>query len=586
MTRARVLAATVALLTTVLVACSPLPESGPVEVGEGPAPTSSAAPFDFNPPGPVQGADRSDIVAGFLRALQASPVSTTVAEEFLTSDAAASWRPELRTIVYTGQPVIGRQREVAVRLESTFELDRTGRWVSPGAQGPDRSLAFGLARREGEWRIATLPDATVIPRSHFETRYREYFLPFFDATASLVVPEQVYVPWGVQAPTMLVSALMAGPSEAGRPVERSFFPPGTRVGVGVPVREDGVAEVPLSKHVLDLGEEQLDLALAQLAWTLGQVGEVESFQVTVDGTPLELAGDEAGNVVDVDGWPQHAPWVASASSDLFGIRDDTVVQVGDDSEIDAVVLPRSVRRARSLGVDLAGQQFAVVTADGDRVVLLPRTSDGAARPSTVHRGTDVLRPMWDHTGRLWLLDRTATGPAVLVAHFGQVTRIPVPGLAEQEVLAAALSRDGTRMVVALAGAGASGDRLVMLRVVREASGMPVRLTAPAVLSTPLPLTRVQAVAWRDPTTVAALTRPTRTTSEVVLASSDGSSGLIDLDSAADVLFESGVSLAASPAPPLALVVGTRDAELHGLDAQGRWDFDSAPVGLRLPAFVG
>jgi hypothetical protein len=572
-----------------LLACSPLPESGPVEVGEGPAPTASAAPFDFNPPGPVEGADRAEITAGFIRALQATPVSTKVAEQFMTSDAAASWRPDQRTIVYSGQRILvrpGPPARVAVQLDETFALDRTGRWVgtrATGAHGSERTLHLRFVRQEGEWRIARLPDAMVIPEPHFEARYREYSLPFFDATGSVLVPEQVYLPWGVQAPTLLVSSLLSGPSQAGRAVERTFFPRGTRLGVSVPVREDGVAEVPLSRQMLDLGEEQLDLAMAQLAWALRQVSEVEAFQVTVDGTPLELPGGE--NVADVDGWPEYAPSVASASTDLFGIRERAVVQVVGSSEIAAAGLPRGLR-PRSLGVDLAGQQFAVVPESGDSVVLLPRTAEGSSRPTTIHRGTDLLRPLWDHTGRLWLLDRTSQGPRVLVRHFGQVRRIPAPGLAGERVLAASLSRDGTRLVAVLAGRERTGDGLVMMRVVRQASGEPVRLTRPRVMSTPQPLLRAQDVGWRDPTTVAVLTRPSRTTSEVVLASSDGSSGPIDLDSELDVLFEPGLSLAASPGAPVALMVAARDGGVHALDVQGRWDLDAVPSGLREPVFVG
>ena len=575
-------------------ACSPLPDSGPVEVGEAPAPTVSAAPFDFNPPGPVAGAGRAEIVTGFLRALQATPVRTQAAEEFLTDDAAAAWRPAERTIVYSEQRVQARDDEVVVRLSATFELDETGRWAgtgpgSPsgsfGADGADRTLRFRFARQDGEWRIAHLPDATVIPEPHFDTRYREYVLPFFDATSSVVVPEQVYLPWGVQAPTLLVSALLAGPPDAGQGVERTFFPPSTRLGVGVPVREDGVAEVPLSRHVLDLRDEQLDLAMAQLAWTLGQLGEISRFAVTVDGTPIELP--DGTSVMDVDAWPEYAPSIASASTDLFGVRDGAVVQVVDSSEIEAAPLPGRLSRPRSMGVDLAGQQFALVPRSGTRVVLLPRAAaDGESAPTTAYRGTDVLRPLWDHTGRLWLLDRGDRGTAVLVAHFGRVRRIPAPGLRSQEVLAASLSRDGTRLVVALDGDARSGDDLVMMRVVRQASGAPVRLTPPRRLSTPQPLLGVRDLGWRDPTTIAVLTRPSRNTTEVVLASPDGSSGPLSLDSVLDVLFEPGLSLAASPATPPALMVAARDGGVHALDVQGRWDLDVVPSGLRLPAFVG
>ena len=576
-------------------ACSPLPDSGPVEVGSAAGPSASAAPFDFNPPGPVQGADREEIVVGFLRALQATPVGTSVAEEFLTTEAAASWRPQQRTIVYAGNrvlPAAGGPADVTVELDASFELDRTGRWIGPGSArsaglpggGQGRTVRFRLVRQDDEWRIAGLPDAMVIPESHFEARYREYYLPFFDATGSVLVPELVYLPWGVQAPTRLVAGLLSGPSDAGRAVERTFFPPSTRMGVGVPVLDDGVAEVPLSRHVTELGEEQLELALAQLAWTLGQVAEISRFRVTVDGTPIELPGGRS--TVDVDDYPEHAPEVASASTDLFGLRRGTVVQLVGDSEIGAAVLPDRLRRSRAFGVDLAGQQFALVPASGDKVVVVPRATDEAARPTTAYRGTDLLRPMWDHTGRLLLLDRTPAGPLLVVHHFGRNRRIPVPGLSGERVLAAALSRDGTRMVAVLAGTARSGDRLVMMRVVRQASGVPVRLTPPQRVATPQPLLRVQDVGWRDPTTVAVLIRPARTTSEVVLASADGSSRDLRLDSALDVLFEPGVSLAASPATPITLLVAARDGGLHALDVQGRWDLDAVPTGLRLPGFVG
>lgn len=583
------------LATFAAAACSSLPRSGPVEMGRGPSATASAAPFDFNPPGPVVGAGREQIVDGFLRALQATPVRTQVAEEFLTGDASDSWHPERRTIVYSGQRVVVHGRAVALHLDGTFELDRTGRWAGTGTSAVDAgapsttepaqsTLHFVMAKEGGEWRIAGVPDAMIIPEQHFEARYREYFLPFFDATGSVLVPEQVYLPWGVTAPTLLVSALLAGPTGTAKAVERSYLPSGTDLDVSVPVRQDGVAEVPLSRDMLDLPKDELSLAMAQLAWTLGQVSEVKGFRVSVDGTPLEVAGGRG--VVDVDAYQEYAPWVASASNDLFGIRDDAVVQVVGTSEIQAALLPKALQDPRSLGVDLAGQQFALVPSEGDRVVVVTRSAGDTPETVVAYRGTDLLRPMWDHTGRLWLVDRRADGPTVVVEHFGRVRELRVPALAGEHVVAAALSRDGTRLVAALDGSERSGDRLVMMRVVRQASGQPVRLTRPLPMSTPQPLLRVQDVGWRDPTTVAVLTRPSRTTSVVVLASADGSSGPINLDSALDVLFERGVSMAASPATPMGLVVAARDGGVHALDVQGRWDLDAVPSGLRLPVYAG
>ena len=109
----------------------------------------------------------------------------------------------------------------------------------------------------------------VIPQSHFQSRYREYSLYFLDPTGSVLVPEPVYLPWGVQAPTQLVSGLLAGPQLPGNPpredegqgrtaqrpsVARTFLPAGTRVGVGVPV-VDGVAAVSYTHLTLPTNRE-------------------------------------------------------------------------------------------------------------------------------------------------------------------------------------------------------------------------------------------------------------------------------------------------------------------------------------------
>jgi hypothetical protein len=468
---------------------------------------------------------------------------------------------------------------VRVDLEEAFELDRYGRYLGPReASAPQ--LTFRVARVDEEWRIAALPDAMVIPRSHFETRYQPMSVYFFDPTGSVLVPEQVHLPRGVQAPTLLVAGLLAGPSVAAQGVERSYLPAGTRLGVSVPVGEDGLAEVQLTPEVRELPEDQLERAVAQLAWTLRQVGEIQRFEITVDGTPVELPG---GSTVEVEEMDEFAPSIAAASTDLFGLRRRQVVQVVGSEEATAAPLSGAFR-PRSLGVDLPGARFALVTEDGSGVDVVTR--EGAASARRIYSGTDVLRPMWDRTGRTWLLDRTADGARVVVVEKRVVRPLRLPGLDGERVLGAALSRDGTRLALTVRGSAGGPSRLLLARVVRREAGQPVRLTAPVELDTPQPLEGGGDLGWRNPTTVAVLTRPTDSTSQVALASIDGSSGSVGPSSRTDVLFDAGVALAASPGDPVALVVRTRSGGLHALDLQGRWDFDAGDEGLRAPAFVG
>jgi hypothetical protein len=194
--------------------------------------------------------------------------------------------------------------------------------------------------------------------------------------------------------------------------------------------------------------------------------------------------------------------------------------------------------------------------------------------------------MWDHTGRTWLVDRTSAGARVVVVERDGLRTLVAPGLSSERVLGAALSRDGTRLALTVRGDGGGPSRLLLARVVRRDGGQPVRLTRAVELPAAVRLDGGRAVGWRDPTTVAVLTRPSDSTSQVVLSSVDGSSESVSPVASTDVLFDVGVELATSPGDPVALVVRTRAGRLHALDLQGAWDFNSSSPGLRAPAFVG
>lgn len=576
LTGARV--ALVGALLALANGCASLPAGGPVTVVEEADPSASAAPFDFNPPGPRAGATPEQVVAGFLSALQATPVSTRVAAEYLTAAAAESWRPGRRTVVYTSQDLVTGVGAVTVDLDGAYALDGVGRWQ--GAVGSDGELRLRLpvTREDGEWRISAPPDAMVIPQPHFEARYRQYSLFFLDQTSELLVPEPVYLPGGAQAPTLLVSGLLEGPSAPA--VERTGLPSETFAGVGVPVTEAGVAQVPLGAEVLDLPEEQLEPALAQLAWTLRQVPEVERLQITVDGVPVDLPGGNAS--VSVDSFASYSPVVAAASSDLFGVREGTVVQQVGNTELEVAALPRGTTEVRSLGVSLTGRRLAIVDPSGGTASVLDRDAE---EPEwlPVHFGIDLLRPMWDVAGALWLVDRGGAEPQVVVQRDGS-TRVLSVRL-DGRLVHAALSRDGTRVAWVSAVDG-GGQQLSLSRVVRRPNGLPQGLTRPVQVPTGAPWRGVRDIAWRDPTTVAALTRPTRGTSQVQLAAVDGSSEFGALSTAPGLLFARGLSMAASPGAPLELVVSSRGGRVHALTLQGRWELDVVMPGLRDLAYPG
>jgi hypothetical protein len=582
--------AVVTMLATACLAaagCSALPDGGPVVSGSRAAGSLEAQPFDYNPPGPRPGALPDDIVSGFLSAQQAVPVSTRVAEEYLTADAAATWRPDRRTIVYTSQQVVARGTDVVIRLRGTSALDATGRWRGEWSENGRGSLRVRVEREGQEWRIVDPPPALVIPRTHFESRYQALTLSFFDPTGSILVPEPVYLPTGVQAATRLVAGLLQGPPPASREVERSYLPIGTDLGVGVPIRGRGIAEVPLGAEMVDLRPADLNRALAQLTSTLGQLPEVRGVRVLVDGTPLSLPGGE--EVLPVTLGEEYSPTVAWASPDLFGLSGRSIVRLTDGAESTVAVLPRrrveASGRPRSLGVSLAGDRTAVVSGDGTLVWRITSREGADVRPTVVGRGTDLLRPMWDRTGRLWVVDRGDTSRPVTVVSDGDRVRLTEPELRGVVLEAAAVSRDGSRFVV-LARLPDGEVEARLFRVVRDDLGAPLRLDFARTLPAPITLRRPRAIGWWDPTTVAVMTRPSGFSTRVQLLPTDGATVAATGAPRLDLLFESGQTMAASPGSPQSLLVGDAEGNVFDLGDDGRWAAVALPGLLRATTYAG
>jgi lipoprotein LpqB-like beta-propeller protein/sporulation and spore germination protein len=584
--RLRPLLAALALLLLVS-GCVGLPSTGAVRTEPLREQLADDTPVDFTPGGPKPGAEPVEIVRGFLDAMRATPLNTSVARQYLTSESSASWLPEEGTVVYDAQAMILRSgNDVRLSLTDTVRLDGRGAWL--GRSG-DKTYDFDLEREGGQWRIDAPPDRLVIPTAHFETRFQQYFLYFFDKTSEVLVPEPVYVPTGAQATTFLANGLLAGPGQDMLGVERTYLPARTRLDDIAVVVNDGVADVPLTDDVLDLEPEELAKAFAQLSWTLRQVTGVQRMRVSVDGSPLDLPGH--GTEVQVNAWSEYDPAVSWASSSLFGLRDGRVVTLigGQERRVSGAFgsVDLGLRR---IGVDLAGEEIAGATNDG-RVLVAPRSRLPGTSPDTedattvLEGGTDLLAPAWDLHGILWLVDRTRSGARVLLVRDGATRTLDVPGLSGERVRSFILSRDGSRLVAVVSRDGR--QELVVTRIERDDVGR-VRGTTPVVpLRVPeVDGARIRDVAWRTPGTVAVLTTPSRGTSQVLLAKVDGSSTASEATSDAEVFHDRTSELVTSLVSGAPFLLGTPAGDLFALASNGRWTSSGIRAGLQSPTFVG
>lgn len=576
--RAGSLIVLIAVLAT--AGCVSMPDSGPVSTVPSDVVTALPGTFDYQPEPPKEGDSPATIVTGFLDALRETPLTYGVARSYLTSAGSSSWEPGQRTIVYEDGTLSTSIEgdEATVTLGSTVELDSRGSWLGDLSGGDPTAFGLHLVQEDGQWRIADPPDALIVSRTHFESRFVRYDLHFLDPSAQVLVPEPVYLPAGTLTATLLVSGLLAGPGPGLQDVERTFFPLGTRLELDVGI-DDGVADVRLSREILGTDSAQLDLAMAQLAWTLRQLPGVERMKVTVDGAPVDqVTGASARSL---QGWSSYDPTVSTAGPDLFALAGRDVVTVGEGDELVGVTGLRGPS-IRSFGVSLGladPTELALVTADGRR--LLSRPLDDSEPGLTLrYTGDDLLRPAYDRFDNIWLVDRTPNGARVtVVPRDGTVHTFEATGLSGADVTAFELSRDGTRLAAVVDGG------VVLARIGRSETGRPTRLLAPTALPLGEGAGRAVDVAWTSPTTVGALVRLGPAISQVRIAGVDGSF-LLDTDTSLEPLFERSTELVTWPGAAAPVYLQAASGDLYDVSSTGHWTQAGLPANLRGLTFAG
>jgi hypothetical protein len=499
-----VLAALLTALTLLAAGCVSVPTSGPVEKVEGQPPEcQNCINVDVAPPSP--GDDAKQIVQGFLRATSNFQPNYAVARQFLTSGAAEKWAPESGVSIYSGS---------LQAAGNTVILD--GRLV--GSLGPDRTYTaqdrawrvnFGMVKEDGEWRISTPPPGLMVAEFAFSSFYQSYDL-YFVGNGSALVPNPIYLPnlrnqAGIAS--VLMRALLNGPSDWLAPAVTSAIPEGTALSVDAVTITDGVAQVALSDNVLSLNDGQRSLMAAQVLYTLRPTG-IQGVVFTVNQQPYAIPGADPGTFeVSLDShFEAYDPIPPGIVDSLYSAVSGKLAMmpaITDPSRSTPVPGPLGAGRwpIDRLAVSPSSSDVAVVTGGG--TVLRRATTAGGAVQTVQDGATDLLRPEFTRFAELWAIGRQGGRQRLWVDRDGRVTEIDSTILSRGTVTAFSISPDGVRMALIRRVDGRS--ELGLARIIRgERIRLDGWLPLDVTRTTTPNLSVLQDVGWSDATTLTVL----------------------------------------------------------------------------------
>ncbi len=199
---------------------------------------------------------------------------------------------------------------------------------------------------------------------------------------------------------------------------------------------------------------------------------------------------------------------------------------------------------RTVAVSLTATRAAGIAQAGDRVLVASVRGPGGRVQEVASGAQNLLRPSWDFSDRLWLVDNAPGGAVLSHLEGSRPVPIDVPGISGHRVTHVTVSRDGSRLVAVVRRPGM--DRLMVSRITHNGQGRAVTATpARRIAWEGESGLRVLDLAWNSPTSVAVLHRLAEDLSQVRVLSVDGAPA--DLDGLLTTLPGRVLALAGSPA---------------------------------------
>ncbi len=439
-----------------LAGCASLPTGIDIETGpELTSPDQQEIAF-FSPSSPVPGATPSEIVNGFLAAGTGPQNDYAIAREFLTDTFATRWRPGEQTLIRSGAfDLIGQGDALQVAsLTVAAKVDEFGRYET--TVPTVNNLRFRLAKENGQWRITSAPNLTVVTLPVFAVVFSQFPIYFLDSTSTQLVPDLRWFPKRASIATQLAGALLNGPARWLSDSVVSAIPAGTQLHVNAVLVQEGVAVVDLDANAIAADNRQRGLILAQLKTTLLQLPGVLDVVVSITGARQDI------DVADIAALPPASSFALTAEGIVKLSGSEAGLLVGSDKVV-AELGPRLLASGKS------GEMLAVANATG--VYRLTPNEDGYdAAP--ISDGGGVVDLQIDIFGNTWIFRDNVDFSLEIVDQTGTTQQISFPF--PRRIIGAAVSPEGGRLAL-LSSDGI--EKVSVFGIIRNQDGLPLRLAS-------------------------------------------------------------------------------------------------------------
>lgn len=279
--------------------------------------------------GPISGREPDLLLRDFY-ANSANPLKQYAqARNYLTPDANNQWKPGPETVIIDRIGMSRNSTAGADHVSYTVTGTIVGTLGEGGAYSPrneDYHAVVTLERRDGEWRIAELPNQAIIERTELRNRYIPRDLYFFDPTGNTLVPDRRWMFAGTNTQdTALISLLLAGPSPMLAPGVMDELPN----SAAYTRTNNGVYELTGLSNLSEAARRRL---AAQLTWTLALAEISEPFSFSIDG---ELVRNDRNNPkLSVNDFPEYNPSASGTSAGvLYALTNGKASSISDGNVV-------------------------------------------------------------------------------------------------------------------------------------------------------------------------------------------------------------------------------------------------------------